>query len=163
MAKGREDCLIAFFCGNRNGNGDYKGMITTWLSFFAENDNCFRIKVGLFFVARHVLWNGWHGKNNKPYRRLLDGPSSKDWRGGRGASFNIIPSSTRAAKRSQLIFISNSLSAKAVGKVLPSLNGKLTGMAFCVPTVDVLVVDLTVKLEKKATHEQRSKLLSSIP
>ena len=64
----------------------------------------------------------------------------KDWRGGRAASFNIIPSSTGAAK--------------AVGKVLPALNGKLTGMAFRVPTVDVSVVDLTVRLEKKATYEQ---------
>ncbi|KAK8673456.1 hypothetical protein V6N13_111790 [Hibiscus sabdariffa] len=63
----------------------------------------------------------------------------KDWRGGRAASFNIIPSSTGAAK--------------AVGKVLPALNGKLTGMAFRVPTVDVSVVDLTVRLEKKASYE----------
>ncbi|KAK9090186.1 hypothetical protein Sjap_023363 [Stephania japonica] len=72
--------------------------------------------------------------------KTVDGPSSKDWRGGRAASFNIIPSSTGAAK--------------AVGKVLPSLNGKLTGMAFRVPTVDVSVVDLTVRLEKKATYDQ---------
>uniref|UniRef100_A0A2N9F7Y6 Glyceraldehyde-3-phosphate dehydrogenase n=1 Tax=Fagus sylvatica TaxID=28930 RepID=A0A2N9F7Y6_FAGSY len=73
-------------------------------------------------------------------QKTVDGPSSKDWRGGRAASFNIIPSSTGAAK--------------AVGKVLPALNGKLTGMAFRVPTVDVSVVDLTVRLEKKATYEQ---------
>ncbi|KAJ7956089.1 Glyceraldehyde-3-phosphate dehydrogenase [Quillaja saponaria] len=73
-------------------------------------------------------------------QKTVDGPSSKDWRGGRGASFNIIPSSTGAAK--------------AVGKVLPALNGKLTGMAFRVPTVDVSVVDLTVRLEKKATYEE---------
>ncbi|KAK7302215.1 hypothetical protein RJT34_13099 [Clitoria ternatea] len=72
-------------------------------------------------------------------QKTVDGPSSKDWRGGRAASFNIIPSSTGAAK--------------AVGKVLPSLNGKLTGMAFRVPTVDVSVVDLTVRLEKPATYE----------
>ncbi|XP_057478819.1 glyceraldehyde-3-phosphate dehydrogenase, cytosolic-like [Actinidia eriantha] len=64
----------------------------------------------------------------------------KDWRGGRAASFNIIPSSTGAAK--------------AVGKVLPSLNGKLTGMSFRVPTVDVSVVDLTVRLEKKASYDE---------
>ena len=73
-------------------------------------------------------------------QKTVDGPSMKDWRGGRAASFNIIPSSTGAAK--------------AVGKVLPSLNGKLTGMAFRVPTVDVSVVDLTVRLEKAATYEQ---------
>nr|P26521.1 RecName: Full=Glyceraldehyde-3-phosphate dehydrogenase, cytosolic [Ranunculus acris]CAA42903.1 glyceraldehyde 3-phosphate dehydrogenase [Ranunculus acris] len=71
-------------------------------------------------------------------QKTVDGPSSKDWRGGRAASFNIIPSSTGAAK--------------AVGKVLPALNGKLTGMAFRVPTVDVSVVGLTVRLEKKATY-----------
>ncbi|KAG2702651.1 hypothetical protein I3760_06G100100 [Carya illinoinensis] len=73
-------------------------------------------------------------------QKTVDGPSSKDWRGGRAASFNIIPSSTGAAK--------------AVGKVLPALNGKLTGMAFRVPTVNVSVVDLTVRLEKKATYEE---------
>ncbi|KAL5991154.1 hypothetical protein ACLOJK_012060 [Asimina triloba] len=73
-------------------------------------------------------------------QKTVDGPSSKDWRGGRAASFNIIPSSTGAAK--------------AVGKVLPALNGKLTGMAFRVPTADVSVVDLTVRLEKKATYDQ---------
>ncbi|CAL5421194.1 unnamed protein product [Camellia sinensis] len=73
-------------------------------------------------------------------QKTVDGPSSKDWRGGRAASFNIIPSSTGAAK--------------AVGKVLPALNGKLTGMAFRVPTVDVSVVDLTVRLEKGASYQQ---------
>jgi len=71
-------------------------------------------------------------------QKTVDGPSNKDWRGGRGAGFNIIPSSTGAAK--------------AVGKVLPALNGKLTGMAFRVPTPDVSVVDLTVRLEKPATY-----------
>lgn len=72
----------------------------------------------------------------------VDGPSKggKDWRGGRAASTNIIPSSTGAAK--------------AVGKVIPSLNGKLTGMAFRVPTTDVSVVDLTVRLEKKASYKE---------
>ncbi|CAH9077662.1 unnamed protein product [Cuscuta epithymum] len=73
-------------------------------------------------------------------QKTVDGPSMKDWRGGRAASFNIIPSSTGAAK--------------AVGKVLPALNGKLTGMAFRVPTVDVSVVDLTVRTEKEATYEE---------
>ncbi|MPQ77377.1 type I glyceraldehyde-3-phosphate dehydrogenase [Hydrogenovibrio sp. JE_KL2] len=72
-------------------------------------------------------------------QKTVDGPSSKDWRGGRGILENIIPSSTGAAK--------------AVGKVLPALNGKLTGMAFRVPTSDVSVVDLTVELEKEASYE----------
>ncbi|KAK4358221.1 hypothetical protein RND71_023831 [Anisodus tanguticus] len=73
-------------------------------------------------------------------QKTVDGPSMKDWRGGRAAAHNIIPSSTGAAK--------------AVGKVLPALNGKLTGMAFRVPTVDVSVVDLTVRLEKAATYDE---------
>jgi len=72
-------------------------------------------------------------------QQVVDGPSVKDWRGGRGACFNIIPSGTGAAK--------------AVGKVLPSLNGVLTGMAFRVPTCDVSVVDLTVTLEKGASYK----------
>ena len=73
-------------------------------------------------------------------QKTVDGSSKKDWRGGRAASYNIIPSSTGAAK--------------AVGKVIPSLNGKLTGMAFRVPTIDVSVVDLTCNLEKPATYEE---------
>lgn len=73
-------------------------------------------------------------------QKTVDGPSVKDWRGGRAASGNIIPSSTGAAK--------------AVGKVIPELNGKLTGMAMRVPTLDVSVVDLTVNLEKPATYEE---------
>jgi glyceraldehyde 3-phosphate dehydrogenase len=72
-------------------------------------------------------------------QKTVDGPSKKDWRGGRGILENIIPSSTGAAK--------------AVGKVLPELNGKLTGMAFRVPTSDVSVVDLTVELNKDASYE----------
>ncbi len=73
-------------------------------------------------------------------QKTVDGPSLKDWRGGRAASGNIIPSSTGAAK--------------AVGKVIPSLNGKLTGMSMRVPTLDVSVVDLTVNLAKPAKYEE---------
>lgn len=73
-------------------------------------------------------------------QKTVDGPSNKDWRGGRAAAANIIPSSTGAAK--------------AVGKVIPALDGKLTGMAFRVPTIDVSVVDLTCRLEKPATYEE---------
>ncbi len=73
-------------------------------------------------------------------QKTVDGPSNKDWRGGRGILENIIPSSTGAAK--------------AVGKVIPSLNKKLTGMAFRVPTSDVSVVDLTVELNKETTYDQ---------
>merc|ERR1719478_428422 len=72
-------------------------------------------------------------------QQTVDGPSAKDWRGGRGACYNIIPSSTGAAK--------------AVGKVIPELNGKLTGMSFRVPTANVSVVDLTCRLEKGASYE----------
>lgn len=73
-------------------------------------------------------------------QKTVDGPSMKDWRGGRSALNNIIPSSTGAAK--------------AVGKVIPSLNGKLTGMSFRVPTADVSVVDLTVRLEKATSYDE---------
>jgi len=78
-------------------------------------------------------------------QKVVDGPSKKDWRGGRGACYNIIPSSTGAAK--------------AVGKVIPSLNGKLTGMAFRVPTVNVSVVDLTCTLKKGASYDTIKQLI----
>ena len=80
-------------------------------------------------------------------QKTVDSPSVKDWRGGRGAGQNIIPSSTGAAK--------------AVGKVIPELNGKLTGMAFRVPTPDVSVVDLTVNLKKPATYAEICQAMSA--
>jgi glyceraldehyde 3-phosphate dehydrogenase len=80
-------------------------------------------------------------------QKTVDGPSSKDWRGGRGLLENIIPSSTGAAK--------------AVGVVIPELNKKLTGMSFRVPTSDVSVVDLTVELEKGASYEEICKAIKS--
>ncbi len=80
-------------------------------------------------------------------QKTVDGPSMKDWRGGRGASQNIIPSSTGAAK--------------AVGKVLPELNGLLTGMAFRVPTANVSVVDLTVNLKNAASYETICKAMKA--
>ncbi|KAF8626427.1 hypothetical protein AX15_004881 [Amanita polypyramis BW_CC] len=78
-------------------------------------------------------------------QKTVDGPSSKDWRGGRSVNNNIIPSSTGAAK--------------AVGKVIPELNGKLTGLAFRVPTLDVSVVDLVVRLEKSASYDEIKKAI----
>lgn len=78
-------------------------------------------------------------------QKTVDGPSAKDWRGGRSAMVNIIPSSTGAAK--------------AVGKVIPELNGKLTGMSFRVPTVDVSVVDLTVKLATETNYDEIKKVM----
>jgi len=80
-------------------------------------------------------------------QKTVDGPSAKDWRGGRTASTNIIPSSTGAAK--------------AVGKVIPALNGKLTGMAFRVPTTNVSVVDLTCRLEKPASYDTIKKVMKA--
>ena len=80
-------------------------------------------------------------------QKTVDGPSTKDWRGGRGILENIIPSSTGAAK--------------AVGKVIPELNKKLTGMAFRVPTSDVSVVDLTVELVKEASYEDICKAMKA--
>ena len=93
------------------------------------NDN-FGIKDGLMTTVHSTTAT----------QKTVDGASKKDWRGGRAASSNIIPSSTGAAK--------------AVGKVIPELNGKLTGMSFRVPTVDVSVVDLTCNLAKTATYEE---------
>ena len=93
-------------------------------------NDCFGIKDGLMTTVHSVTAT----------QKTVDGPSLKDWRGGRAATGNIIPSSTGAAK--------------AVGKVIPSLHGKLTGMSMRVPTLDVSVVDLTVNLEKPATYDE---------
>ncbi len=93
-------------------------------------NDAFGIKDGLMTTVHSVTAT----------QKTVDGPSLKDWRGGRAATGNIIPSSTGAAK--------------AVGKVIPALNGKLTGMSMRVPTLDVSVVDLTVNLEKPATYEE---------
>ncbi len=93
------------------------------------NDN-FGIKEGLMTTVHSTTAT----------QKTVDGPSNKDWRGGRAAAGNIIPSSTGAAK--------------AVGKVIPELNGKLTGMSFSVPTLDVSVVDLTCTLNKPATYDE---------
>ena len=93
-------------------------------------DDKFGLKEGLMTTVHAVTST----------QKVLDGPSRKDWRGGRSSCFNIIPSSTGAAK--------------AVGKVIPKLNGKLTGMSFRIPTEDVSVVDLTCTLEKPATYDQ---------
>ena len=100
------------------------------------NDN-FGIKEGLMTTVHATTAT----------QKTVDGPSHKDWRGGRTASANIIPSSTGAAK--------------AVGMVLPELQGKLTGMAFRVPTVDVSVVDLTVNLVKETTYDEIKKVIKA--
>ena len=97
----------------------------------------FGIKEGLMTTVHSVT----------PTQKILDGASLKDWRGGRAACGNIIPSSTGAAK--------------AVGKVIPELNGKLTGMSMRVPTLDVSVVDLTVTLEKPASYEEICKAMKA--
>ncbi|TQD98112.1 hypothetical protein C1H46_016234 [Malus baccata] len=117
--------------------GIVEGLMTTVHSITGE---CIYtcVCVYVYVIGRSML-NGF-SKRNAATQKTVDGPSMKDWRGGRAAATNIIPSSTGAAK--------------AVGKVLPALNGKLTGMAFRVPTVDVSVVDLTVRLEKKATYDE---------
>ncbi|GEQ67779.1 hypothetical protein JCM33374_g1444 [Metschnikowia sp. JCM 33374] len=98
-------------------------------------DEAFGIEEGLMTTVHSITAT----------QKTVDGPSHKDWRGGRTASGNIIPSSTGAAK--------------AVGKVIPHLNGKLTGMSLRVPTVDVSVVDLTVRLKNPASYEEISEAI----
>ncbi len=97
------------------------------------------------FGITEALMTTVHATTNT--QKTVDAPSAKDWRGGRAAAGNIIPSSTGAAK--------------AVGKVIPELNGKLTGMAFRVPTLDVSVVDLTARLSKETSYEEICKAMKA--
>ena len=137
MSAPSKDSTPMFVCGVNTS--EYAGQ--TIVSNASCTTNClapiakvlhdnFGIKDGLMTTVHSVTAT----------QKTVDGPSLKDWRGGRAACGNIIPSSTGAAK--------------AVGKVIPSLNGKLTGMSMRVPTLDVSVVDLTVNLEKPATYEE---------
>jgi glyceraldehyde 3-phosphate dehydrogenase len=138
MSAPSKDDTPMFVCGV-NENSYVKG--TQFVSNASCTTNClapiakvlndkFGIKDGLMTTVHSTTAT----------QKTVDGPSMKDWRGGRAASGNIIPSSTGAAK--------------AVGKVIPSLNGKLTGMSMRVPTLDVSVVDLTVNLAKPATYAE---------
>ena len=138
MSAPSKDDTPMFVCGV-NTDSYVKG--TKFVSNASCTTNClapiakvlndaFGIKEGLMTTVHSVTAT----------QKTVDGPSVKDWRGGRAACGNIIPSSTGAAK--------------AVGKVIPSLNGKLTGMSMRVPTLDVSVVDLTVNLEKPATYDE---------
>ncbi|THU65108.1 hypothetical protein C4D60_Mb05t00170 [Musa balbisiana] len=115
------------------------GVFTTMDKASAHLKACsiFLILLSFDFSASPCFLEGY--VRHRATQKTVDGPSTKDWRGGRGAGQNIIPSSTGAAK--------------AVGKVLPELNGKLTGMAFRVPTPNVSVVDLTCRLEKSASYD----------
>ena len=120
-------------------HGSYKG------EAIVSNASCTTNSLAPLAKVLHDKWGIKRGLMTTVHaatatQKTVDGPSNKDWRGGRGILENIIPSSTGAAK--------------AVGKVIPELNGRLTGMAFRVPTSDVSVVDLTVELENPATYEE---------
>jgi glyceraldehyde 3-phosphate dehydrogenase len=137
MSAPSKDATPMFVCGVNTDSYDGQPIVsnasctTNCLAPIAKvlNDS-FGIKRGLMTTVHAATAT----------QKTVDGPSKKDWRGGRGILENIIPSSTGAAK--------------AVGKVIPELNGKLTGMAFRVPTSDVSVVDLTCELEKDATYDE---------
>ena len=137
MSAPSKDDTPMFVCGvNHN---DYKG------EQFVSNASCTTNCLAPIAKVLHDKWGITDGlmttvHSTTATQKTVDGPSMKDWRGGRAASGNIIPSSTGAAK--------------AVGKVFPALNGKLTGMSMRVPTLDVSVVDLTVNLAKPATYEE---------
>ena len=121
-------------------NDQYNSSMT-----FVSNASCTTNCLAPIAKVLHDNWGITDGlmttvQSTTATQKTVDGPSKKDWRGGRAASGNIIPSSTGAAK--------------AVGKVIPSLNGKLTGMSMRVPTLDVSVVDLTVNLAKPAKYDE---------
>ncbi|EGJ71151.1 glyceraldehyde-3-phosphate dehydrogenase, type I [Bacteroides coprosuis DSM 18011] len=137
MSAPSKDDTPMFVCGvNHN---EYKGQQ------FVSNASCTTNCLAPIAKVLHDKWGITDGlmttvHSTTATQKTVDGPSLKDWRGGRAAAGNIIPSSTGAAK--------------AVGKVFPALNGKLTGMSMRVPTLDVSVVDLTVNLSKPATYEE---------
>ncbi|KAM7280148.1 hypothetical protein ACFE04_007282 [Oxalis oulophora] len=115
-----------------------RGIFPWWVDYMIHNSAHERHVINNRFGIVEGLMTTVHAMTAT--QKTVDGPSMKDWRGGRAALFNIIPSSTGAAK--------------AVGKVLPVVNGKLTRMSFRVPTVDVSIVDLTVRLEKADTYDE---------
>ena len=138
MSAPSKDDTPMFVCGV-NTDSYVKG--TQFVSNASCTTNCLapiaKVLNDVFGIEDGLMTTG---HSTTATQKTVDGPSVKDWRGGRAASGNIIPSSTGAAK--------------AVGKVIPSLNGKLTGMSFRVPTLDVSVVDLTVNLKKAASYEE---------
>ena len=137
MSAPSKDDTPMFVCGVNEK--DYKG------EKFVSNASCTTNCLAPLAKVLHDKWGITDGLMTTVHattatQKTVDGPSMKDWRGGRAAAGNIIPSSTGAAK--------------AVGKVFPALNGKLTGMSMRVPTLDVSVVDLTVNLAKPATYAE---------
>ncbi|MGL4806474.1 MAG: type I glyceraldehyde-3-phosphate dehydrogenase, partial [Bacteroidales bacterium] len=137
MSAPSKDDTPMFVCGVNHK--EYKG--ETFVSNASCTTNCLAPLAKVIndkFGIVEGLMTTVHATTNT--QKTVDAPSAKDWRGGRAAAGNIIPSSTGAAK--------------AVGKVIPALNGKLTGMAFRVPTLDVSVVDLTCRIEKGASYAE---------
>ena len=133
MSAPSKDATPMFVCGV-NEKSYVKG------TQFVSNASCTTNCLAPIAKVLNDKWGVTDVHSTTATQKTVDGPSMKDWRGGRAASGNIIPSSTGAAK--------------AVGKVIPELNGKLTGMSMRVPTLDVSVVDLTVNLAKPATYAE---------